>query len=603
MIYERLIKEPTVVLASALKSLVSGMRARTAEARAVEDMRTAVAFHESGDASGALTALQRILSRTPAYADAHYLAGLWLAQSGESTRARPHLEQAAGLMPDNPDAQLALGNIFKATGEPHRAAESYSKAIALAPHAAAGHYNLGLLLKLQGAAERALQCFEQACAREPYVADAWRQRVLCLVQLARYGDAESVARDALRGHEGDGILWSALGLAHQKQYQPAEALQCYERALSLCGPDHEVYNNIGIAFQDAGRLQDAIAAYDKSIALNPDFPLSRFHRALACLLMHDYEHAWQDYELRLLSEDRPPAPGRFPRWNGESLAGRSILVYGEQGLGDEIMFASCLPQVLEQARQCTVLCSPKLEPIFRRSFPAARVERMQPERPDLVAIDEKLDFEMPAGSLPLHFRRARGAFPRHAGYLRADPARVAYWRQRLAMLGPGPKVGISWCGGTAKTRSAARSLALRDWKPILSQDARFISLQYGPARGDVRACDFVGRERVVEWPEALDDYDETAALVSALDVTISVCTAVIHLAGALGRPVWIMAPMSPEWRYGISGAEMPWYPTARVFRQNAAGEWGDVLEQVASQLRALCAHASRATAAALSGTT
>jgi len=563
------------------------MRGSDTEARAAQRIRDALAMRESGDATGALRLLQRILSQLPHHAQAHYLVGLWCAQDGDNETARPHLERAVSLMPDSGDAYLALGNVCRATGDLRRAERCYGDAVARAPDSAAGHYNLGLLLKANGALEPALSCFERACALSPYIEDARRERISCLLQLSRHEEAKAVARAALDEHRDSAVLWNCLGLVHQKLFQPEEALRCYGRSTSLAKPDHEIYNNIGIALQDAGRISEAIEAYDKSIALKPDYELARFHRALAHLLTHDYEQAWENYELRLMSEDRPFPPQRFPRWRGESLAGRSILVHGEQGLGDEIMFASCLPQVLQQAERCTVWCSPKLELLFQRSFPAARVQPFCFDRPDAMAVEDAVDFEVPMGSLPLYLRRTKANFPVHAGYLRADARRVAYWRERLAVLGEGPKIGVSWSGGTPKTRRAVRSLSLSEWQPILSQNACFVSLQYGPARADVRALEAGGKAKIVEWMEALDDYDETAALVSALDLTISVCTAVIHLAGALGRPVWIMAPMSPEWRYGIAGSEMPWYPSARVFRQTVAGQWGSVVEEVASELHRL----------------
>jgi len=180
-------------------------------------------------------------------------------------------------------------------------------------------------------------------------------------------------------------------------------------------------------------------------------------------------------------------------------------------------------------------------------------------------------------------------FPQHTGYLKADPERVTKWRKKLAELGPGMKVGISWRGGTHNTRSPLRSIALERWDAIFSiPGVCFVNLQYtGEAESEINALAEMRGNRVAYWPEAIADYEETAALVSALDLTLSVCTAVVHLAGALGRPVWVMAPYSPEWRYGRSGDTMPWYPTARILRQERFGEWDTVLEAVAARLHKL----------------
>jgi hypothetical protein len=190
------------------------------------------------------------------------------------------------------------------------------------------------------------------------------------------------------------------------------------------------------------------------------------------------------------------------------------------------------------------------------------------------------------GSVPQYLRQTYADFPRHSGYLKADPERVQRWRERLAALGGGLKVGISWQGGAVKTRRAVRSLALAQWLPILrAAGARFVNLQYTDCSGEIAEFKAASGIELVDWPEVREDYEDTAALVSALDLVISVCTAVIHLGGALGKPVWVMAPYSPEWRYGIAGEEMPWYPSVRVFRQPRYGEWEPVIERVADELQ------------------
>ncbi|MBF8254473.1 MAG: TPR domain protein, partial [Deltaproteobacteria bacterium] len=239
-----------------------------------------------------------------------------------------------------------------------------------------------------------------------------------------------------------------------------------------------------------------------------------YHRALAHLLIGDYATGWVDYELRLISEDRPRCDGDFPRWDGSSLTGRMLLVRGEQGLGDEIMFASCLPEVIARSRRCIVECSPRLEKLYCRSFPGADVVASTPDHVLPAAVTrEAVDFEIPVASLPRHLRRSAGEFPSHRGYLKADPQRVAFWRKRLSQLGPGPKVGISWRGGTHKTRSPLRSLPLEHWLPILgTPGVNFFSVQYGDVVTDLSALEARDGFRVAHWREAIDDYDETAAL-------------------------------------------------------------------------------------------
>jgi hypothetical protein len=264
------------------------------------------------------------------------------------------------------------------------------------------------------------------------------------------------------------------------------------------------------------------------------------------------------------------------------------LLAAEQGLGDEMMFASCVPDVLALGIRCVIECHPKLAPVFRRSFPQATIHAgTQLDDPAWLHAHPEVAAYVPLGSLPQRFRRTRTDFPDHRGYLRADPAKVAAWRARLDALGPGRKIGISWRGGTAKTRRKLRSPAPEELAGVLRlPDTRWVSLQYDATPEEVAALAATTGTAVHHWPDAIDEYDETAALLCALDLTVSVCTAVIHLGGALGRPVWVMAPYSPEWRYGLYWDRMPWYPSVRVLRQAAPGAWDGLLQRVKNELAA-----------------
>ncbi|MGE5522563.1 MAG: tetratricopeptide repeat protein [Rhodospirillaceae bacterium] len=578
-----------MLLSSVLKALVRRPRRPDALLPAAHSDRIqeAVTARESGDVNRALDILRGILSQHPDEPYAHYFAGVWHAQDGHLEQALRHLERAARSMPDEPDVQLALGNVYRATGDRQHAETAYRAAIDLAPNTAAGYYNLALLLKAIGNHGEALLYLERACDLPPYIEDAWRERITALVALGRYADAIAAGRVAVARDSHHGAFWSCLGYAHQKAHEPRAALECYERAKALGVRDHDVSSNVAIVYQDLGRMGEAVRAYEEAIAAKPDHVLAKFHLALARLSLRQYEQGWDDYELRLLSEESVIRIDPQREWHGQPLAGRSIVVIGEQGLGDEIMFASCFDEVIAAASRCVVTCSPRLERLFQRSFPAAEVLAVGPE--STVAVRD-VDYQVAAGSLPKYLRRSVAAFPRHSGYLKADPARVERWRNRLAALGPGLKVGISWRGGTHKTRAPLRTLPLAEWRPIFDvPDIHFVSLQYGSVQEDLQSAS----NRIVHWQEAIDDYDETAALVCALDLVVSVCTAVIHLAGALGQQVWIMAPLSPEWRYAAAGDRMDWYPSSRMFRQNEFGNWLPVVETVVRELAAAAASVQR----------
>lgn len=535
-----------------------------------------------------------ILLQDPLHARAHLELGRMHGQSGNLDKAFHHLRKAVELEPGSGSARVTLGNVCGLQGDKLAAEACYRSALELDPDLPEAHYNLALFLKRPGKFEDALAHLERAAALAPDFADAIKERVLCLIHLERYDEAESLLGHEMARRPDAGALHACLGLMRQKMHQPGEALACYEAAQRLGHADADLYLNLGITFQELGRIDEALDIYDRAIEAQNDPKLKgapRFHRALARLLIGDFG-AWPDYEIRLQSEDLPRRTQAFPRWDGADLAGRTLLIHGEQGLGDEIMFASCLPEVISRAKHCVIECAPKLERIFRRSFPAATVYAAVAARqiPVEAATSPDIDCEVPVGSLPLYFRRQVADFPQHRGYLQADCARVEYWKQQLASLGAGIKVGISWRGGSLQTRSPLRSIPIGQWLPILrAGGAQFVSLQYDASGNELDRFRADCGIEVRHWPDAIADYDETAALVSALDLTISVCTAVIHLGGALGRPVWVMAPYSPEWRYGFAGETMPWYPSVRIFRQPAFGEWTPVVDKVAKLLRELSA--------------
>ncbi len=529
------------------------------------------------------------LELDPGNVDAHYLLGALLGESGNLREAAAHLDQALAARSDFADAHAARGNVFLLQDNQQAAVASYEQAIRLAPDHAAAHFNLGLICQRAGRHEEALRYFERAYALAPDLPDLLKNLTLLQIEFERFDEAQSGLQRVLQERPQHYEALKCLGFVLQKMHRPNQALEHYLKARALDDRDAELFNNLGIVLQDLGRLDEAIASYDAAIALKPDFTLAIWHRSLAYLLRHDFARGWPDYELRLMSADKPHRAVEYPRWDGAALAGRRILIYAEQGLGDEIMFASCLPEVIAAGAHCIVECSPKLEALFRRSFPAAAVYASTADQELPQSVRELgVDVQIAMGSLPQYLRASLSDFPRHRGYLQAAPERVQYWRERLAALGSGPKVGISWQGGTHKTRRPVRSIPLAQWLPILeTAGVHFVDLQYTECRAEIDALQAAIGIRVNSWDEARADYEHTAALVTALDLVISVCTAVIHLGGALGKPVWVMAPFSPEWRYGIAGETMPWYPSVRLFRQPSYGAWHPVIAKVAQSLREL----------------
>jgi len=434
----------------------------------------------------------------------------------------------------------------------------------------------GAALRASGRLDEAIMHLRRARDAEPRAEGLLRDLVAALVERDNTRKALAIAREAFAADPRDAEANVALGLALQKVHEPQRALEHYAAALACRPDDADVLDLRGSALVELGRIDEGLRDFDRALVLRPGFALAAFHRSLALLLRGDFERGWEGYELRRRDVRRVGSAPPAPEWDGAALPG-TLLVTREQGLGDEIMFASLLPEVMRRVGHCVVECDPRLREIFARSFPGATVVDSARRA------GRQIDAAIPAGSLPRFMRARLADFPAHEGYLRADAVRVQAQRERLDALGPGLKVGLSWTGGVRETRQPLRSLALERLRPILAKPGvRFVSLQY-----TAQAAAEAAAAGIAHWPEVIADYDETAALVCALDLVVSVCTSVVHLAGALGRPTWVMAPHSPEWRYGFSGERMPWYPSVRVYRQPAYADWQPVIDAVAKDLARL----------------
>lgn len=496
-------------------------------------------------------------------------------------------------------------------------------ALAARPDDADLNYRMGLVQLERGDAAGALDHFHLALHYAPDLFPACTARVRALLALGRSSEEAGAYRDFLQANPGHPGAAYALAVWYHARGEHESALDLLRPLSELRPPNREACNLLGLIlgrefgqFEEGQRLlrlaldpdphwpvalcnlgwilleqgdyAQGLKLLDEALESDPDDHETRLVRSYMNLKRGEFEQGWSDYEARHHSRYAMSRPYGFAQWDGAPLDGKTLLICAEQGFGDQIMFASCFHEVIGRARRCIIECDPRLVALFRRSFPSALIEASAPsgERAAWSSAIPSVDCQIPMGSLPGFFRKRWADFPPHAGYLRADPERVAYWRARLDALGPGPKIGLSWRGGIAATRRHLRSLALPEFLPLLRLPARFISLQYGDCADELDALRRRHGVTLPHWPDAIEEYDETAALVCALDLVISVCTAVIHLTGALGKPVWVLVPAVAEWRYLDRGEKLPWYPSARLFRQAAPGRWPDVIAEVAKQLGA-----------------
>jgi tetratricopeptide (TPR) repeat protein len=512
----------------------------------------ATALHHMGRFGEAADWLWRSREWRPAHAETHGLLAQILADQGEAEEALHILRTALVHRPDYVAARLMAAQLLQGMGRP--SAAEYEAVLSLQPDNFIALHQRGIQYLRDGDPLRA----------EPLLAAASR-----------------LPQDPVSSRCNWGVALRELG-------RYGEAQQCFEEVLEMVPEHPEALANLAHVRADMGQMDDAKMGYMALAALKgAEVAYPDFCQAILDLRKGDLVSGWARYGARWCMANARPVPYSFPVWDGGPVAG-AILVYGEQGLGDEIMFASCLPDLARQAASIVVECDRRLEPLFRRSFPFARVYgRTALQDAAWVQSNWGIVAQTPIGDLPRWFRKSTSDFPSQpAGYLRADSDRVTYWKGRLSALRGRLRVGLSWRGGSARTRGNLRTLSLDALRPLFGvKDVAWVSLQYTDCQAEV--LDFNRRhdsQVLTHWQEAIDDYDETAALVTALDLVVSVPTSVVSLCSALGKPVWVMTPLSPGWMLQVTGETTPWYPTARLFRQQQAAVWDELVQRIAHSL-------------------
>ena len=545
-----------------------------------------------GEAREAAQAYRALLERPGADPRLRLNLAAALLQAGQGAQAREALRELERAASRDAASLASLAEMLLRCADPAAAIPCFERLLAWDERPELRARYAVALLELERHAEAAA-ALEPVVAARPEDAAARANLGLALIGLDRVDEALEQFEQALRLTPEHWQALHGLGLARLKRGELREAIGALERARRHAADEPDLLSNLGYAYALGREFGRAEPLLRQAVALAPEHRRARRNLGLYHLVRGYFEEGWRHNEGPW-DEERLRADGqRFPQpwWRGDALAGRSLLVWAEQGLGDQIMFCNPLPDLLAQGADVVLQCEPRLERLFARSFNGATVvPRGKESQARIDALAPEL--QVPMSQLPVYLRRSRQAFPRHRGYLRADVERVAYWRARLGALGAGPKIGISWVGGTVKTGRTRRSMTLEDWLPLLRlPGTRFVSLQYTDCRAELAWLREAHGIEVAHWQEAIDDYDETAALVSALDAVASVCTAVIHLAGALDRPTRVAVPWWPAWPFMLEGEEMPWYPSVRLVRQARPNEWRETIERIARDIACL-AHQS-----------
>jgi tetratricopeptide (TPR) repeat protein len=622
------------------------VRMRFGDTGTARTLEHAVKFHTSGELDQAQQAYQDILKCSPDHFDALHLLGVLRHQQNRSAEALELLEAALRRFPSSADALSNRGIVLKGLERYEEALASCNSALLIKPdHIDALSNRAQVLLRLQRFAE-ALESADAALALKPSHIPALNNRGYALVKLDRLPEAVETFKRVLSNRPNDLDALYDLGNALQLLGKPQEALASYaqvlarkpdridavnnsgvvlqklerfeeslsrfEQALAIAPNFAEAHSNRGNVLLRLGRPEEALDAYDKALAVKSSFVTARnnratalvalnrhheaidefnlaltahpglaeveFNRSLALIALGDFREGWRGFESRWGQEHWAGKRRNFtqPLWLGEQpIAGKTILLHNEQGYGDAIQFARYAPLVAAQGARVVLEVHPPLKALMSA---IARVS-------DVVATDEPLpafDIHCPLMSLPLAFATKVATIPASVPYLWPPAERIEKWKNRVAP-GGARKIGIVWAGSAVHRNNHNRSIALTQFGRMLSTpDLRFVCLQKDLNEADLEVLHGFGGVELLG--DEVADFADTAAIIAMLDLVVSVDTSVAHLAGALGRPVWVLLPFSADYRWMLDREDSPWYPSARLLRQPRVGDWDSVLERVQTEL-------------------
>ncbi len=570
-------------------ALLAGGKAEEACLAFEEALRLAPAYAEAmvnyGNAlqrlrrwDEAVAWLVRALELRPELPEAYNNLGNALAGKGDLEGAALCLAEALRRRPDYAEALLNLAHVRRKQHRFDEAARCCQQALALVPEFFHAHLTLAVVLVALGRVEAAEGAARRAVSLRPEDPDGWAQLAMCLIEQKRYRPAVACAQEALRRNAEHPQALNNLGAALMELGEADSAARCFRQAVALKPDLADAHYNLGNVYREAKDPARALACYEEALRLEPEHARARWNRALTLLWTGDWERGFEEFEWRWRMPFLKPRAFAQPLWDGAPLSGRTILLWAEQGLGDVIHFVRFARQVKERGGRVLV------------EAPRALLELLQTAAgtDGVVAAGGVLppfDVQAPLMSLPRILGTRPDRLPAAVPYLCAPRERRAAWQERFSRLS-GLRVGLVWSGNPEHAHDRRRSVDLEVLAPLgRLPGVSFVGLQYG-ARSCQGWAPPPGLRLVHVGPE-LGSFAEAAAAIAALDVVISVDTAMAHLAGALGVPVWVLLSFVPDWRWGLEGDTTPWYPSMRLFRQQTAGDWASVVSRLAAALEVL----------------
>jgi tetratricopeptide (TPR) repeat protein len=543
-----------------------------------------IALGSQGRFQEAAAYLHQLVLWRPDCAEAHFYLGVALDQQGRLDEAMASYVRALEVEPGRRDALNNLGNIGnvrRQRGDLDGAIACYQHVLRFQPDYAELHNNLGVALLEQRRLEEAAAASQKAVRLKPDYGEGYYNLGNALNALERWPEAVAAYQQAVALDPTNYLAHNNLANVFANEGRVDDALESYREAIRLNPQYAEAHNNLGLALLQPGRLEEAMACYEEAIRVNPDHAEAHFNRAAAWLLRGDYERGWTEYEWRWRRVHNPPRQFTAPLWDGSSLTGRTILVHAEQGLGDTLQFIRYVPLVKQRGGTVLFACQ---APLMHLAASCVGIDQLLANGAPLPAFD----VHVPLLSVPGILGTTLANIPGQVPYLHADPQLVEHWKKRLGGAGD-YKIGIVWQGSPTFAQDRHRSFSLAQFAPLGKlPGVRLISLQKGHGREQL--ANLEGQFSVRDLGDHLDReraFLDTAAIMQSLDLVIAPSTAIAHLAGALGVKVWVALSAVADWRWLLERNDSPWYPTARLFRQQQPGQWEAVFEDMAQALQEL----------------
>jgi tetratricopeptide (TPR) repeat protein len=494
---------------------------------------------------------------SPNTAEVHDTLGLILRHRGQATQAIDAFRRAIDLDPNFVEAIVHLGQAYKQLGRLDDAAYGFLRAIEIKPDFAQAHFQLGLLFQLRYQYEDAIACY----------------------------------RRCLQINSRDSLSYANLGIAQLMQGLLAEATENLRVAIALNPEEIHALDGLGVLANATGDIDKAMAFFDQALAIDAHFEPARYNRAMTLMRRAEFGLGLPDFDARWRlpagSARQQSRPFQQQVWNGEPLHGKHLLVWGEQGIGDEIRAASLILDLADRGEKIIIECEPRLTALFQRSFPAAEVVARS-ETPDLALQNKSIRYQIPGEGLVRILRPGLSDYPARTSFLKSDAARTSFYRE-IFRKSAKPVVGISWSSANRQLQQG-KSSSLMDWASIVKLTGlQFVDLQYGDTTAERAAIEKKHSAAIAHLPDLdlTQDIDGLAALISACDLVITVSNTTAHLAGALGVPAWVILPFGhfQPWYWFTERSDSPWYPSVKLYRQRTFGDWPNVLKIVASDLK------------------